>query len=235
MSAGRQFVALVRHGEYEQPAGMPSAHLPHPLNESGRGHALEAAAKLAGEAAQRGADVDPVIDTSRMLRAWETGTIVAEQLAERLGASFRVEEFEALAERCVGAAANLTVDQIAAIVDRDPRYDALPEGWKATSNFRLPFQNAESMLDAGARVADHVERRARWSDETGRDRLKIFVGHGGAFRYAAVHLGVLSLAEVTGLSMHYGGYVVLERIAAGRWTKVGGAWKIRQSGQGPRD
>lgn len=235
MSSGKQLVALVRHGVYAQREGMPSAHLPHPLRLGGREQAARVAVQLCDEVETRGCELDPVIDTSRLLRAWETGSIMAKAMRERLGAPFRVEEFDALAERSVGAAANLTVEEIEGVVARDPRFSDLPEGWKSTPEFRLPFQNAESMLEAGARVARHVEDRTRAMPETGRDRLKIFVGHGGAFRHAAVHLGVLRLADVPGLSMHYCGYVLLERTSLGRWTQVGGAWKIRPTGDTPRD
>ena len=62
-------------------------------------------------------------------------------------------------------------------------------------------------------------------DEPG-DRLKLFVGHGGCFRHAAVHMGALTVEEARGLSLHYGGWVMLEKQGEG-WTKVGGAWKKR--------
>lgn len=218
-------VALVRHGAYEQPDDVPSAWLPQPLTAEGRVQAVAAASALAELARERGVALDPVIDASDLQRAWETAQLIATEL----GAPHRVEAFGALRERGLGAGANLTLAQLETIVARDPRHAPLPRGWKAQSGFRLPLPGAETLLEAGARVASHIERRAA---QTAPGSMKICVGHGAAFRHAAHALGVLSRPEIAALSMFHGVPVVVARAKDGTWRHVAGRWKIRGAASG---
>lgn len=211
--------ALIRHGDYAQPAGVPSAHLPHPLTDEGREQARAGAIRLADAARERGWTLDPVIDASPLLRAWETAVIAAGVLG------LEVVEVAALTERCVGAAANLTVDEIAAVIDRDPRFDPLPPGWKRRGDFCLPLLGAESLIDAGRRVAGHLRARRA----AGLAGIKLVVGHGGSLRHGAVELGILGPGDPPRLSMHHGEAVVLvDRGDA--WERVLGDWKRRGDG-----
>jgi broad specificity phosphatase PhoE len=219
-------VALVRHGSFRQPKGVPSAHLPHPLTEQGRHEALSGAVLLADHARESGLEIDPVIDASTLLRAFETAQLIAAELGERGLGRFRVEEFDALTERSLGSMANLTEAEIEAIVAADPRVQALPVGWKRLSALRLPFPGAESLTDAGRRVARHIARLA--AEPGSGARLKIVVGHGGAFRHAALELGVLSEGDVAALSMYHAQPVYLEA-RDGLWRQVAGRWKPRTS------
>jgi 2,3-bisphosphoglycerate-dependent phosphoglycerate mutase len=233
----RLVAALVRHGEYRQPAGMPSAHLPYPLTAAGEEQARQGASEIDAMARERGLKLHSVLDSSRMLRAWQTATTMAHTL-EGLSAlnDARVEEFDALAERGLGAAANLTMKEIEAIVQEDPRHGPLPPDWKLHSDFRLPLQGAESLLDAGERAARHISNRlASAEHSTDAALLKVFVGHGGAFRYAAVHLGVLRPAEARKLSMHHCRPVLIERLGADRWQHIAGHWKARPPAEASRD
>jgi 2,3-bisphosphoglycerate-dependent phosphoglycerate mutase len=225
----RLVAALVRHGEYDQPAGMPSAHRPYPLTPAGEEQARRGASEIDAMSREHGLKLHSVLDSSRMLRAWQTATTMARTL-QTLSAvrDVRVEEFDALAERGLGAAANLTVEDIEAIVREDPRHGPLPRNWKLHSDFRLPLQGAESLLDAGARTARHISNRLDSAEiPTDVALLKVFVGHGGAFRYAAVHLGVLAAAEASHLSMHHCRPVLIERVGANQWQHIGGHWKAR--------
>jgi len=227
--------ALVRHGDYKQPLGVPSAHLPHGLTEEGRAQARALGETLAARERAGEWRIAEEIDTSTLLRAWETGQIIAEVLSAQLGRTFSIASFDELSERSLGAMANLTVDTIAQIIADDPRYAPLPPGWKARSSFRLPIIGAESLLQAGARVATHVDGRLRGlagqgststSTSTG-DTLKLFVSHGAALRHAAVNLGTLTLDQNPGLSMHHCQPVHLERLPSGAYRHADGAWKIR--------
>lgn len=221
--------ALCRHGQYEQPEGVPSAHLLHPLTEEGREASRVLANELLELAQARSLKLDPVIDSSPLLRAYETAAILAERLSSLTGNHFRIEEFDSLSERCLGAAANLTVREIERILERDPRYSAPPSGWKASADYRLPFIGAESMLEAGARIARHLRTR---TDTLRRERqgavLKIFVGHGGGIRHGAACLGALPLAQVPNYSMHYAKPVCLRAEGTRPWRLVAGAWKERR-------
>lgn len=207
----KRVLAWIRHGEYAQPPGVPSAHLPYGLTSRGREQALAAGRAVLDFARQRQLELDPVIDCSRLRRAWETAHLIAEELARLGGPALRVEEFDALAERSLGAAANLTVDQIEALLAADPRYSAPAPGWKRDPNYILPLQGAESLAGAGERVASHVLGRMHGAHGAS---LKLFIGHGGAFRHAALSLGLLNIDDVQSLSMHHGAPIYFEHRTA---------------------
>lgn len=219
--------ALVRHGEYEQPPGVPSAHLPHPLTAKGRAQAQATATALAEFA--RCHELSLVrVDCSRMLRAWQSATLIAEALRQPPPL-----EVEALAERSLGAVANLSVKRIEAIIDSDPRFAVPPTNWKRDPDYRVPFQGAETLMEAGSRLACYLQDSAdRLRTKRG---LVVCVGHGGSFRHAAHQLGVLSRDQVARVSMHHGQPVYLEHRARAdelqrieyRWTHVAGKWKAR--------
>jgi len=237
---GKRVLALIRHGEYAQPAGVPSAHLPYGLTDNGAAQAREAAAAVREFARRSELTLDPVIDCSRMRRAWETASSMAGALTEAVGLRFECREFEELAERCLGALANLSVEAIEAILRDDPRCAVPPPGWKRDAEYRLPFQGCESLAQAGRRVAQHLRRCAAAladSAATSGDEapsLKLVVGHGGAFRHAASELGVLSPDQVANLSMGHAVpvYLEVERTDGGsdRFAHLAGHWRQRHSG-----
>jgi 2,3-bisphosphoglycerate-dependent phosphoglycerate mutase len=218
-----KIAALVRHGDYHQLADVPSAQQPFALTDAGRGQAERGAAELMEVINERDWLAYPGIDCSNMLRAWQTAQIIAGVCGAK-----SVTSFDALAERGLGCAANLTITQIKNILHDDPRHPPPPRNWKADSRYRLPLQGAESLIEAGRRVADHVERSmAELDDAGGSGTVRVFVGHGGAFRHAAFHLGVLELDRVAELSMHHGRPVVLECGTDGHWRHIAGDWKLR--------
>jgi len=228
---GKRVVALIRHGEYAQPTGVPSAHLPYGLTDSGRQQAEDAAHGVLDFAGRFGLRLHPSIDCSRLRRAWETATLLACSLTEQTGQQFSCQEFDDLAERSVGAVANLSVETIEAILGEDPRYSLPPRGWKRDPDYRLPFQGCETLAEAGARVAQHLTSTAAALAE---QTLKLLVGHGGAFRHAARDLGILSPTQVGSLSMGYGVplYFEVERLQNGgdRFVHIAGDWRQRSSG-----
>ena len=224
---GRRIAALIRHGDYHQMPGAPSAHQPYQLNANGEIHAVEAAGIINEVVQRNGWSLTPQIDCAQMLRAWQTARIIADNLTVRASAETQLECFDELAERCVGSAANLTTRQIEKVIHDDPRYAELPENWKSNSEYRLPLQGAESLLQAGERVAGHLVRRMSELPASSTDRLKLFVGHGAAFRHAAFHLGVLEYDDIARLSMYHGRPVFLEYFDDGSWSHIAGEWKIR--------
>lgn len=226
----RRIAAIIRHGDYHQMPGAPSAHQPYALNREGENHARQAGVLIEKIMAMTAWQLHPVIDCSHMLRAWQTARIIADVLAGKIAGELQLESFGDLAERCVGSVANLTADRIRQILLEDPRYAEPPEDWKSKSEYRLPFQGAESLLEAGERVAAHLLERMSGLPVEGPDRLKLFVGHGAAFRHAALHLGVLEYGEIKRLSMYHGRPVFLEFLDDGSWRQVAGEWKIRKSG-----
>jgi 2,3-bisphosphoglycerate-dependent phosphoglycerate mutase len=160
-----------------------------------------------------------------MLRGWQTAVELADALGRSSGA---IESFDALAERSVGSAANLSIRQIEAILRQDPRFPAPPSGWKSDSHYCLPLQGAESLMTAGQRVAAHLqERMEQLAGVVERDTLKLFVGHGAAFRHAAYHLGVLQFEQLARFSMFHGRPVYIECRVGEGWRHVAGEWKLR--------
>lgn len=225
----RVIAALIRHGDYQQLIDTPSAHQPFPLNTRGVDQAAELAPMLAEFCLQQQCQINPQIASSRLLRAWQT----ARELIVNLGtATHKIKEHEELAERSVGSAANLSIAQITDIIHLDPRFDDLPKNWKSDSEFCLPFQGAESLIDAGKRLATFLSSemqllQSQFQSNSQIDQLKIFIGHGAVFRHAAYHLGVLEYAQIKQLSMFHCQPVFIEYQADGRWQHVGGAWKVR--------
>jgi len=217
--------ALIRHGDYHQPLGVPSALLPYQLTEEGFQQARAAGSVCEQFATINDLKLHPVLDSSLQLRAWQTAQLIAETLA----GDFQVHEHVCISERSMGAAANLTVQQIETILNNDPRYEVPLGSWKSDSHYCLPFQGAESLMQAGERVAQHIKDQ---STEVAPSTLKIIVGHGAAIRHACVHLGILDLTMVSTISMHHARPVFISCFEDG-WRMVGGEWKQRaRSGEG---
>lgn len=229
----RTIAALIRHGEYKQQPDTPSAHQPHALTEPGRLTVLDEAEKLAALLARQKWSVAERVDSSHMLRAWQTAMIFVETLYQHQMPTTLIDSHDALAERSVGAVANLSVKQIEKLIVQDPRYEEPPLNWKSDSHYCLPFQGAESLMQAGKRVAAHLQRQMKKLQEAASgDTVKLFVGHGAAFRHAAYHLGILEYEQLAQLSMFHAHPVLIEYGAAGGWRHFGGDWKIRGTENG---
>lgn len=232
----RLVAAIVRHGDYHQLADTPSAHQPFPLNDEGERQARDAAGRIRELLADQRLTLCHRVDSSQLLRGWQTAHIMIDELRDLFPRAAEHNSYDALAERSVGSAANLSIAQIEKIVRNDPRYPDLPSDWKSNSRFRLPLQGAESLLEAGQRVAAHL--RAQMSSlvaESQTDTLKLFVGHGAAFRHAAYHLGVLEFGDIAKLSMYHAQPVLLKFRDNEAWQHVGGEWKIRKCNSGFTD
>ena len=220
--------ALIRHGDYRQLPETPSAHQPFPLTAEGEAQARQAGAALRETVQASGWTLSPSVDSSQLLRAWQTAQIINEELTAQFAAPPEVTGFDDLAERGLGSAANLTITAIEAIIREDPRFAALPTDWKSNSHFRLPLQGAESLLEAGERVAAHINARMEsLAGQVSGDTLKLFIGHGAAFRHAAYHMGILAFEQIAQLSMYHAQPVFLEYRAQQGWQHIGGEWKVR--------
>ncbi|HIJ26497.1 MAG TPA: hypothetical protein HPP65_14040 [Gammaproteobacteria bacterium] len=238
---GRRIAAIIRHGDYQQIADSPSALQPYPLNVKGEQQAATAATTIEQLLLENQWQLVPTIDSSQQLRGWQSAHIILTALSANGQQNLQIESFDALAERSTGAAANLTTAQIRTVIENDPRYPELPQGWKSDSRFRLPLQGAESLLEAGLRVARHLSQRLstlpiqEQEQEQEQDQLKLFVGHGAAFRHAAYHLGVLKFSQIAKLSMYHCTPILLEQQSDDCWRQIGGEWKIRNAGSEYRD
>ena len=227
----RVVLALTRHGSYEQPPSVPSAHLPHPLTTVGEQQVHGLIESVLSFCRTASCTLEPVIETSSLLRAWQTASIAARRLTNDFGFESSVSEIDALAERSLGAAANLTVQAIADVVAKDPRYPDLPSHWKTQREYRLPFIGAESLREAGERVARHLIVLAHGiARDSKRDSVKLVVGHGASIRHAAVTLGVLDPARASQLSMHHCQPVFWEWVDNTCFRHIAGEWKERGQG-----
>jgi 2,3-bisphosphoglycerate-dependent phosphoglycerate mutase len=224
--------ALLRHGEYQQLPDTPSALQPFPLTRQGAEQAERSVTLIQGVLDMFKWQLHPVIDSSRLLRGWQTAEVIRKGLQIASSDRLQIESYDFLAERSLGSAANLSLQQIETVLREDPRFSAPPRGWKSDSHYRLPLQGAESLMDAGERVAGHLERRlAELQSQVTLDTVKLFVGHGAAFRHAAHQLGVLPFDQIAALSMYHCRPVFLERLSDGNWQHLTGEWKIRSKGE----
>lgn len=218
-------LALIRHGDYLQRADTPSALQPYPLTAKGEEDVREQARRFGEWLTASGYRLNAEIHCSTLLRAWQTAEIFREELATLFTEPAFSRSFPALCERSVGALANLDVKEIERIVALDPRLAPLPKGWKSASDFRLPFDGAESLLEAGERVATHLSTLLA----THRDnRLQLVVGHGASIRHACYHLDIIPFSDIKRLSMFHGHPVVYTRHPHG-WNRLYGNWKQRQT------
>ena len=229
----RTIAALIRHGDYRQQPDTPSSHQPYGLTAQGREAVLGEADKFASLLEKKKLAIAKRVDSSHMLRAWQTALVFVERLYQHQMPSTLIDSFDALAERSVGAAANLTIQQIEKIIVEDPRYEEPPQDWKSNSHYCLPFQGAESLMQAGERVAVHLHlQMENLAAEAATDTVKLFAGHGAAFRHACYHLGILEYEQLVQLSMYHAHPVLIEYRADGSWRHVGGDWKQRGAENG---
>ncbi|MGP5564416.1 histidine phosphatase family protein [Vreelandella alkaliphila] len=220
-------LALIRHGEYAQRADTPSALQPYPLTDKGAAEVRQQARQFGEWLSTSGYQLNSEIHSSTLLRAWQTAEIYREELATLFAEPPCSRSFSALCERSVGALANLSVKEIERIVAQDPRLAPLPEGWKSASHFKLPFEGAESLIEAGERVAAHLTALLKTPPRCATDnRLQLVVGHGASIRHASYHLNVIHFSDIKRLSMFYGHPVVFEQQADG-WNRLYGNWKHR--------
>jgi len=237
-------VALIRHADYHQQIDTPSALQPFPLTRRGERQAGEGAEEVLTLCQAHGWQPASTVHASSLLRAWQTAQVMNEVMGDRTEREFSLMAHDSLWERSLGSAANLTTAQIAEAVRHDPRVDFLPADWKSNSHFRLPLPGAESLMQAGQRVADFIaslpasssaSASAPSSTPTSGASLTLVVGHGAALRHAAHLLGVLDFDQIAGLSMHHARPVVIEETPSGSWRHVAGEWKVRQRHEPAQD
>jgi len=217
---------FIRHGDYHQLPDTPSAHQPFALNSDGQQQAAACIALLRDMLKKNNWQLYPVIHSSNLLRGWQTASLIAEGFEQ----VEKVEGFDALAERGLGSAANLSVSQIEKILDDDPRFETPPSDWKSNSHYCLPLQGAESLMMAGERIAAHVRQSIDGIDNESDNTLALlFVGHGAAFRHAAHKLGVLEFEQIKKLSMYHAKPVALQKQPDGCYQFIAGEWKVRDS------
>lgn len=228
---GRRVAALIRHGHFDRPDDVASAHSLSPLSATGRNQARSAAIPILECCEELGLEIDLRIEASQLLRAWETANLIAEALAERTGRRLHVVARNELIERGLGSCANMTFEAIRERLGEDPRLVPLPEGWRRMPEFRLPVQGAESLMQAGARAAARVATSLDLIPaEDSRDVMRLFVGHSGCLRHATVQLGALDVRVVAGLSMDFCQSVFVEKLPNGDWVQLAGQFRKRLPG-----
>lgn len=224
-----RLIALIRHGDYEQLAKTPSALQPYPLTDEGAEEVRQQARRFRDWLEQQDIRPSAAVHCSTLLRAWQTAQLYMKELADLFSSKPELHSFPDLCERRVGSVANLSTGEIERILELDPRFEPAPKGWKSDSHYRLPLEGAESLMDAGTRVAGHL-RLCAAAPERG---LQLVFGHGAAFRHAAYHLNVIEFDDIKRLSMYHGHPVVLQQDPLTGWSHHSGEWKIRQKSERP--
>ncbi|WP_319380904.1 histidine phosphatase family protein [Thiomicrorhabdus sp.] len=218
------YLAFLRHGDYQQRSHTPSAWQPLGLNEAGEQQARVAAQKLQAFAEENGLNIHRSLQASSLLRAWQTLSLIAGQL----GGDFVIDSDARLNERSVGSFANLTVSEIETALRQDPRFPPPPDGWKSASDYRLPCPNAESLNQAGQRVADYLQQRCfELYHRTTKPTLWIVCGHGAAFRHAARQMGILKTEDIPLYSMYHAEPLFFEYQPDSGFCLQSGQWKRR--------
>lgn len=223
------YTAFLRHGAYHQRADVPSARQPFALTDEGLAQASAGGKALAQMLSNRGLRPAPVVWCSRQLRAWQTAEAVVAQLRAHGFAIETLTETSALAERGLGAAANLRIAEIEAVLQGDPRYAPPPPGWKSDSDYCLPLEGAESLMQAGRRVADHLQAKAT------PGLVTVHIGHGASFRHGCHLLGLLSRDQIARLSMYHARPLLFCHEENANWSHLAGDWKVRGSKDIPAD
>jgi 2,3-bisphosphoglycerate-dependent phosphoglycerate mutase len=232
----RLIAAIIRHGDYHQLTDTPSAHQPFPLTEKGKAQALEAAQGIRQTLQQEGWTLSPELHCSSLLRAWQTADILRGELKDACASSPQLTETMALAERGLGIAGNLSISQIEALLREDGRVQQPPPDWKSNSHYCLPLPGAESLMQAGRRVADYLSASMeQLATRATGNTLQLFVGHGAAFRHGAHLLGILEFGQIAQLSMYHAAPVYLEYLGQGGWRHIAGDWKVRSRGEDYKD
>ena len=212
--------ALIRHGDYQQMPNTPSAHQPWGLTTKGCQQAETLAGTLTELMHTHGWKPADRIVSSPLLRAYQTAQI----LNQYWPVDSDVEVYDDLTERSLGAGNNLSIDAIECAMNQDPRVTDWPADWKSNSFFRLPVVGAESLMEAGHRVAGRLNQLNR---VISRGVCVPVVGHGASLRHAAHLLGVLAFDEIKKLSMHHAEAVCIQCAGNGTWTHLAGPWKVR--------
>ncbi len=216
---------FLRHAHYQQPEGVPSALLPHPLTPEGIQQAKKGAQKLISFFKGKEKQLPQYIETSSLLRTYQTAEIISEALNMEFSIDLKIVETDQLAERKMGPMANLTVKEIEAVLEKDPRYSAPPPNWKSSKNYRLPFIDCESLAMAGQRVANYIKTTPS-NHIQNTNAFRILVGHGASFRYACAALDILQETQIPSLSMHYAEPLFFQQEKQ-VWKHIGGNWKQR--------
>jgi len=228
-------IVLIRHGAYHQPKGVPSALLPHPLTSEGQEHAKAGAKELLDISQKENLSLHPTIFSSTSLRAWETASLIKSVLEKETKTQFEIQTADDLCERSVGPMANLTVEEIESVLEKDPRFEVPASGWKSTPDYRLPYPGAESLMMAGNRVANFIKGTLQKMKT--QNELVLFVGHGASFRFASHHLGLWDVETARAHSMFYGKPVPLKwnQEILTQFTPYQDNWKKRLAHDEPKD
>jgi len=95
----RLIAAFIRHGDYHQLANVPSALQPFDLNEQGKLQSLNAVKLIKTTLQENSWKLLPMIDSSQLLRAWQTANIITENLKNESDEPLEIQCFDDLAER----------------------------------------------------------------------------------------------------------------------------------------
>lgn len=232
----RCYLAFLRHAHYHQAEQVPSAHQPYGLTDRGIEESQKAAETLHKLIEHQQWELHPNLYSANLLRSWQT----ANEIKQHLPWPSQISNTADLNERSVGSLANLSLSEIEQVIEQDPRFSPLPPHWKSNSDFCLPVDGAESLMQAGTRVSQFIQQTLNQvlaqGCQSGKPQLIVMVGHGASFRHAAYKLGILEKSEIGRYSMHYAQPMVFEcrqEQHAMAIDLLAGKWKVRQEIERP--
>ncbi|MER2491010.1 histidine phosphatase family protein [Catenovulum sediminis] len=228
------YIALIRHAQYHQRANTPSAFQPYPLTEAGEKQSRQCALAL-NDFCQQHHSAITQIHSSTLLRAWQTAQLCMNSLAPQFNSANKIIESDALCERSVGSLANLTINEIEDIIKKDPRLQSPIPHWKSDSYYRLPYPGAESLIQAGERVAQYIKQQINSQSTMQKNQLILFFAHGASLRHAAYQLGILKFEQIKQLSMFHAQPVIFHLNDSAPLLPVYGDWKVRSQSSEYRD
>jgi probable phosphoglycerate mutase len=190
-------IVLVRHGETDwNRDNRFQGHADIPLNDAGRAQARELVLELGGEGFQ-------AVYSSPLLRAYETATILAEDL------QLEVEPMQDLMEVDVGSWSGLTRVEVEAL---------FPDGFRRWLDYDHGWDDGETYEALGARTVAGLRRIATAHPDT----TVLAVTHGGPIRSALAAADGVPFGEAR-RSIHVLGNCAVVRLAvrAGHLERVG--------------
>lgn len=219
-------LAFTRHGEFQSHRAL--AHSPHAVGntQTGENQSKNAAKIIKDYAKKNNLNIHPAIHSSNLLSAWQS----AKTIKDNLAAPCHIETCANLNERSLGSVANLSNKQIEHLLTQDPRYECPNFNWKSDAYYCLPFDQSESLMQSGERVANFLQKSfSEMKNNLQENTLKIMVGHSGSFRHAAYLLGILQFEEINKYSLYHAEPLFFEFTLFPNqhpgFVQVGGSWK----------
>lgn len=214
-------LVVLTHGTHQN-WGPSHGYLSERLNPLGEQQAKTCAEDLIRYCRQHELLINEEIHTAPSLKAYQTAHILAHEISQGQE-HLEVLECEQLSERKLGEATNLSLDEIEQILKLDPRTQSPSRGWEHNSWYKLPFSGAESLMEAGLRVAAHLQKCTE-ELHFGPKRCQVVIADSNAICHAASCLGLIQSKDIPQRKLAPCAPLFLHRRHRGHWELISGQW-----------